>query len=62
MKDQLELNRDFPLPFREVKVQQACRIQTIERGLRDFKDQRRLHEFREEQITPIIILDIFNLS
>ena len=58
MKGQLEMTRDFLVPFQEVRVLQACQIQTIERELRNFKDLRHQLEFIEEQTTLIIILDI----
>ena len=57
MKGQLEMTQDFLLPFLEVRVQQVCQIQTIERELRNFKDLRHQLELIEEQITLIIILD-----
>ena len=58
VKGQLEMTRNFLVPFQEVRVQQACQIQTIERELRNFNDLRHQLEFIEEQTTPIIILDI----
>ena len=62
MKGQLEMTRDCLVPFQEVRVQQACQIQPIEREQRNFKDLRHQLEFIEEQITLIIILDISKRS
>ena len=59
MKDQQSMNQDYPPPFQEVKVRQACQIQITEREPRNFNDQQRQQEFTEGQIISIITLVIF---